>query len=269
MSELEDNFLVIATSSVWPDLSQPRKSFDSESMATLVASIKQYGQLQPITVREAAEGYVIVAGERRYRAIVELGLPTLTAKVIEASDRLAYELAVMENTVRDDLNPMEEAVAYHRLYSELGMTMVEVAATAGTSQQHVSDVLKLIQLEPKHQDAYRAGLLPMKAVHLILQVDAGPVRDKLVDQLKQGMGLREARTWVASTGFAQQKALNKKTAPKVGAGAYDQFYELVEADVKERLEWNVKLVTKGRRGAITIPFNSLAELHTIWGRISK
>ncbi len=138
-------FLPIAK--VEPGIMQPRKNFNEEALAELADSISEHGIIQPLTVRKLASGsYQIIAGERRWRAARLAGLSQVPARIVEADDRKAMELALVENLQREDLNPLEEADGYRRLIEEFGLTQEEAAGRAGKSRSAVTNSLRLLNL---------------------------------------------------------------------------------------------------------------------------
>ena len=134
---------------VEPRSDQPRSVFDQETLAELAESISQYGLIQPITVRKLPSGYYqIIAGERRWRASRLAGLKEVPVRIIEADDRRAMELALVENLQREDLNPIEEAKGYKTLIEEYGMTQEEASQSVGKARSSVTNALRLLNLTP-------------------------------------------------------------------------------------------------------------------------
>lgn len=163
-------------SKVYPNPDQPRKAFDEGKLQELAASITQYGVLEPIIVTLRPAGYMIVAGERRYRASLLAGLTEIPARVIEADDALVEELALLENVQRQDLNPIEEAAAYHSLLSR-GMTLRELAAKLGYKKTGpIEDRLSLLNLMPELQKLASTGDLSPGAAYEISRL---PVSEQL------------------------------------------------------------------------------------------
>ena len=145
----EKSSLYLPISQVESCASQPRKQFDPESLSDLADSIREHGIIQPLTVRKLQSGYYqIIAGERRWRAARMAGLSEVPAIVIEADDRKAMELAMIENLQREDLNPIEEAEGYQVLMSQYGMTQEETAQRVGKSRSAVANALRLLHLCP-------------------------------------------------------------------------------------------------------------------------
>ena len=144
----------LSLSDIDPDPDQPRRHFDESAMAELVASIKHHGVLQPIVVTKQKNRYVIVAGERRYRASKKAGLSTISALVRSVSNQQKLELALIENLQRHDLNAMETATAYAKLRDQFNMTLEEIGqSVGGRSVSAISNTLRLLKLDPAVQQA--------------------------------------------------------------------------------------------------------------------
>ena len=154
--------LYLPITSVENNASQPRKLFDDEALAQLADSIRQHGIIQPLTVRKLSSGYYqIIAGERRWRAARLAGLKEVPAIVIEADDRKAAELAMIENLQREDLNPIEEAAGFKVLINQYRMTQEEAANRVGKSRSAVANALRLLELDAAfQQDAVRIQFFP-------------------------------------------------------------------------------------------------------------
>ena len=145
---------------VEPNPDQPRRDFDEEELQALADSITEHGIIQPLTVRQLDSGYYqIIAGERRWRAARLAGLSEVPAVIIEADDKKAMELALIENLQRQDLNPVEEALGYQSLIQEYGMTQEEAAKRVGKSRPAVANALRLLGLCPEVLDKVRKGEL--------------------------------------------------------------------------------------------------------------
>ena len=161
--------LTLPISDVESNSSQPRKYFDEAALAELADSIRQHGIIQPLTVRKLSSGYYqIIAGERRWRAARLAGLREVPVTVIEADDKTAAELAMIENLQREDLNPIEEAVGYRVLIQQYHMTQEEAANRVGKSRSAVTNVLRLLDLDPAVQKLVETGLL--SALLLVVQI---------------------------------------------------------------------------------------------------
>lgn len=148
-------------SEISPNKFQPRRVFDEEALADLTESIKQYGVLQPVVVRKTLSGYELAAGERRWRATKKAGLKTIPAIIREYNDAEMTEIALIENLQRENLNPIEEAVAFRRLIDEFGLTQDEMARKIGRSRSLIANTIRLLNLNPIIQDYVSRGTLTM------------------------------------------------------------------------------------------------------------
>ena len=186
---------------------QPRKIFDEAALAQLAESIREHGIIQPLTVRKLASGYYqIIAGERRWRAARMAGLQEVPVVVIEADDRKAAELAMIENLQREDLNPMEEAAGYRTLIEQYHMTQEEAANRVGKSRSAVANALRLLELSGSVQTLVESGQLSAGHARALVPLSAA-LQAKAADAIIAG-GLSVRQT----DGLAMRLAAEKKTA---------------------------------------------------------
>ena len=235
---------------VEPRENQPRSVFDEEALAELAESIREYGVIQPVTVRQLPSGYYqLIAGERRWRAARLAGLTEIPAQIIEADDRLTTELALVENLQREDLNPVEEAQGYRTLMEEYGLTQDEAAQRVGKSRPAVANALRLLSLAPEVLQFVEQGLL--SAGHARALVTVKP-EELQIDAARQVMknGLSVRRT--------EELAKRLMRAPKPEAeddGAIRVYYA---AEVTRRLERalgrRVLLSENGKKGRIVLEY---------------
>lgn len=237
-------------SRVEPREAQPRISFDEASLNELAESIREYGLIQPITVRSLDNGYYqIIAGERRWRAARLAGLREVPVRVIEADDRLTTELALVENLQREDLNPIEEALGYKTLIEVYGLTQEESAQRVGKSRPTVTNALRLLTLAPEVQQFIEQGLL--SAGHARALVGVKPEEAQI-----------EAARAVIANGYSvrrtEQLAAQLMREPKAEKPDDGKIHVDYAAEVTKRLEKalgrRVKLSENGRRGRITLEY---------------
>src|SRR5262245_38461846 len=155
-----------------PNPQQPRRDFDEEPLRELSESLKRSGILQPIVVRRFGQGYQLVVGERRWRAARMAGLEKVPAVIREVTDAQSLELALVENLLREDLNPMEEAEAYHRLLGEFDWTQEDLAQRVGKDRSTVANCLRLLRLPDDIQADLRSGRLTMGHARALLALDS-------------------------------------------------------------------------------------------------
>ena len=177
---------------VEPRENQPRTLFDEEALAELAESIREYGLIQPVTVRKLDSGYYqLIAGERRWRAARMAGLNEIPARIIEADDRLATELALVENLQREDLNPVEEAQGYRALMEEYGLTQDEAAQRVGKSRPAVANALRLLSLAPEVLQFVEQGLLSAGHARALVPVKPEELQiDAARQVMKNGLSVR-------------------------------------------------------------------------------
>lgn len=161
----------IPVKKISPNKFQPRRVFDEEALNELTNSIAQYGILQPVVVRKVVDGYELVAGERRWRASQQAGLQEIPAIVKEYSDGEMIEIALIENIQREDLNAIEEALAYRRLMDELCLTQEEVGRKVGRSRSLIANMVRLLNLHPTVQDYVSRGTLSMGQARPLLALE--------------------------------------------------------------------------------------------------
>ena len=243
--------------SIRPNPYQPRKDFDEAALDELAASISQLGIVQPLTVR-AIEGdrYELISGERRLRASRRAGLRRVPAYVREADTEEILEMAIVENVQREDLNPIEVALGYHRLMEEVGLTQEEVAEKVGKSRPTVANVLRLLKLPARVQASLREGALTAGHARALVGLDDEADMLKLHRTiLDDGLSVREVER--------RTKALREGTpasAPKTSASEKAEALpdrdrlqiEALEARLRERVATQVKVKHRAGDGAGTI-----------------
>ncbi len=192
--------------------SQPRKSFDEASLAELADSIREHGIIQPLTVRKLASGYYqIIAGERRWRAARIAGLQEVPVIVIEADDRKAAELAMIENLQREDLNPMEEAAGFQSLIETYHMTQEEAAKRVGKSRSAVANSLRLLSLAPAVRQLVEEGKLSAGHARALLPLSPA-LQEKAAEAVVSG-GLSVRQTEALAKRLAAEKAEEEAGRP--------------------------------------------------------
>ena len=240
--------------SIVPNPRQPRKAFDDKTLLDLSQSLKRSGVLQPVVVRRHGQQFQIVVGERRWRAAKMAGLGHIPAVVREVTDAETLELALVENLLREDLNPMEEAEAYQRLLTEFAWTQEELGHRVGKDRSSVANCLRLLKLPELIQDDLRAGRLTMGHARALLSL-ASPA-----EQLK----LREeilSHSWsVRATEEGVQR--KQRQAPR-RAGRRPAELAALEDSLREALATRVRLVGTERAGRIEIAYTSAEDLERL------
>jgi ParB family chromosome partitioning protein len=233
---------------------QPRKAFDNSALQELSASLKRSGLLQPVVVRRHGQQFQIVVGERRWRAAQMAGLTHIPAVVREVTDAETLELALVENLLREDLNPMEEAEAYQRLLTEFSWTQEELGQRVGKDRSSVANCLRLLKLPELIQADLRAGRLTMGHARALLSLTS------TADQLK----LREqilAHSWSVRATEEGVQRKQRITPRRIGRRSAD--LAALEDSLRQVLATRVRLVGNERAGRIEIAYTSAEDLERL------
>jgi ParB family chromosome partitioning protein len=244
-----------------PDRSQPRRHFDEAHIEELAESIRSKGVLLPLIVRRDSEGYVLVAGERRWRAAQKAGLRELPVMVREVTGKEAFEIALIENIQREDLNPIEEAGAFKRLIEEHGLTQEELAARVGKDRSTVANALRLLRLPEAIQQAVVSGELSMGHARALLAIhDEGDLRKAAEKVIAEALSVRAVESLVQ-----RLKSKRQPQRKRDGHGGA-QLRHLVEK-LQRKLGAKVELKDKGGSGTLEIRYGSLPELDRVLAAI--
>ena len=233
-----------------PRKDQPRQEFDPESLEALADSIREYGLIQPITVRALDRGfYQIVAGERRWRAARLAGLREVPVRVVEADERRATELALVENLQREDLNPMEEAAGYRKLMDEYGLTQEQASQRVGRSRPAVANALRLLTLAGPVQAMVADGSLSAGHARALIPLKDPDLQRRAAEEvIGRGLSVRQAEKLAAAL------LKGEKEKPEEDPGAVNYARE-AERRLSDALGRGVRL-TGGNKGRITLEFYS-------------
>ena len=252
--------LYLPISQVESCASQPRKQFDPDALADLADSIREHGIIQPLTVRKLQSGYYqIIAGERRWRAARMAGLSEVPAIVIEADDRKAMELAMIENLQREDLNPIEEAMAFKRLLQEFQLKQDEVAERVSKSRTAVTNSMRLLKLSPRVQQMIIDDMISTGHARALLAIDDEEQQFILANKIfDEKLSVRETEKLV--------KALkNPKKEVKKEKPEHTFIYENIEEQIKNIMGTKVSVNQKANgKGKIEIEYYSEEELERIY-----
>lgn len=238
---------------------QPRKSFDEAALSELADSIREHGIIQPLTVRKLASGYYqIIAGERRWRAARLAGLQEVPVVVIEADDRKASELALVENLQREDLNPMEEASGFQALIQNYHMTQEEAAKRVGKSRSAVTNALRLLGLHPEVRGMVETGQLSAGHARALLALpsDSQPKAAEAV--LKSGLSVRQTEALVKRLSAQKEDPAEELPPPKDVDYAAEAQRELAA-----QLGRGVRIVTGRKKGRIELEYYGLDDLNDL------
>ena len=248
---------------VEPNPEQPRQDFDEEALQDLSESIAVHGVIQPLTVRETYGGYYqIIAGERRWRAARLAGLTEIPAVIIEADDKKATELALIENLQRENLNPVEEALGYQSLIEGFGLTQEEAAKQVGKSRPAVTNALRLLALCPEVLVKVRAGELTAGHARAILTIK---------DPQKQAQAAQKICALGLSVRQAELLCKNMAAEPKTKPAVVFQVDYVAECEKKlsKHLGRKVKIVSGKRRGKFELEFYGPEDLEVLLDALMK
>jgi ParB family chromosome partitioning protein len=248
---------------VEPNPEQPRRDFDEEELEALSESIAIHGIIQPLTVREFGNGYYqIIAGERRWRAARMANLTEVPAVIVEADDKKAMELALIENLQRQDLNPVEEAMGYHSLMEEYGMTQEEAAGRVGKSRPAVANALRLLNLCPTVLEMVRNG-----------ELTAGHARAILVlkDERKQQQAAQRIHALGLSVRQAELlcKNMTRQPAPQPKVTLAVDYIGECEKSLSKQLGRGVKIINGKRKGKFELEFYGEEDLQNLLDALMK
>ena len=248
---------------VEPNPDQPRQEFDPEELQTLADSIAEHGVIQPLTVRETGSGYYqIIAGERRWRAARMANLMEIPAVVVEADDRKAMELALIENLQRQDLNPVEEALGYQSLMNDFGMTQEDTARRVGKSRPTVTNALRLLNLAPEVLEQVKSGALSAGHARAVLSVKDPKKQVQAAQKIAAlGLSVRQAELLC--------KNMTKEPKPERPATLAVDYVAECEKNLSKHLGRGVKIVNGKRKGRFELEFYGQEDLQVLLDALMK
>ncbi|MGM9545941.1 MAG: ParB/RepB/Spo0J family partition protein [Vescimonas sp.] len=249
--------LFLPISQVESCAAQPRKQFDPDALADLADSIRQHGIIQPLTVRKLQSGYYqIIAGERRWRAARMAGLSQVPVVVIEADDRKAMELAMIENLQREDLNPMEEAEGYRTLMEQYGLTQEETSQRVGKSRSAVANALRLLHLSDEVRTLVEEGKLSGGHARALVPLTAELQKKAAAAIIKDDLSVRQTELLV------KKLTAEKPEKPAKDAGSVDYAAEAAR-ELSERLGRPCRIVTGRKKGRLELEYYGVDDLNAL------
>jgi ParB family chromosome partitioning protein len=251
-----------------PNPRQPRRFFDEESLTELAESIRHQGILQPLVVRRAEHGYELIIGERRFRAAQRAGLDRVPVIVKDITDAESLEMALVENIQREELTPIEEALAYRQLMEEFHLTQEEVANRVGKSRPVVTNLLSVLQLPEEIKEEVDRGNLSVGHARTLLALETPEQQLELARKImRQGLSVRETETLVARA----PERLLAEAAPPSSANERstrpDLFITALEEELIRALGTKVRLHPRKKGGRIEIEYYSNEELEGLVRRL--
>ena len=252
----------IATEQIIPNPNQPRTQFDEEALEELAASIRQLGVIQPITVKKSDDKYIIISGERRWRASQRVGLATMPAYVREVDDENLHAMALVENIQRQDLNAIEIALGMQRLIEECGLTQEAMADKVGKKRSTVSNYMRLLNLPDEVQLALKEGLITMGHAKAIAGIDAEQQLWALKRCLKKALSVRQMEELARK--LAEQADKDATPAEEEYPESYFRLVEQLEPYFSQNIS-----IKRGKNGGgkIVIDFSGDAEIESFIERL--
>jgi ParB family chromosome partitioning protein len=236
---------------------QPRKNFDEEKIIQLSESIKEHGIIQPIILKKEKDTYNIIAGERRWRAAKIAGVKEIPAIIMDLSDKEVLEISLIENIQRQDLNPIEEAIAYKKLIDDFKLTQEQLSARIGKSRTAIANCLRLLNLDKRVQDYLIDGVITEGHGRAILSIEDKDLQYEIAQGIiDKELSVRETERFIKS--ISVEKKINKNESKD-----QNPYY----IDIKDKLEnlfgTNVLLMDKKNKGKIEIEYYSQEDLQRI------
>ena len=252
----------IELSKIEPNPNQPRSIFEDEALEELAASIRTHGIIQPITLKETDTGkYMIIAGERRYRAALKVGLEQVPAYIKTAADENTAEIALIENIQREDLNAIEIALAYQKLIDSNGLTQEQLSERIGKKRTTIANYLRLLKLPADIQVGLKNKRIDMGHARALIPIDDPEVQLALYEQiLVQGLSVRNVEELVKNV--SEDALQETPNPPKARRKLLPDEYQVLNDHLSAFFQAKVKLTynNENGKGKITIPFNSEMEL---------
>lgn len=250
--------LLLPVSHISPNPDQPRKDFDKNALEELATSIKEYGVLQPIVVTEIKKDlYLIIAGERRWRAAALAGLTEIPAFIRNTEKEDILELALIENIQRENLNGLEEAISYRALMDEFGYTQEQLAKKMGKSRPYIANSLRLLTLAPQYQKMIRDGILSPGHARAILSLSSAKEQKQLADAIiKHHLSVRQAEQWAKE---AKEKKKAAKTASSKNQTEKSSYIAVLKR-MEEKYGTKITIAEKEQGGQICIKYFNTEDL---------
>lgn len=255
--------LYLKLSQVEPNRKQPRKNFDENAMEELTESIKQYGVIQPLIVRKKDTYYEIIAGERRWRAAKMAGLKEIPVIIKDYTDEEIMEISLIENIQRENLNPIEEAMAYQRLIQEFHLKQEDVANKVSKSRAFITNTMRLLKLDKRVQNMLAEMLISSGHARALLSIEDGEVQyETAMKVYDEGLSVRDVEHLVKK--IAAQTQREKENKSSLQTEQYKVIYENAENKLKTIMGTRVNIRNKkDNKGKIEIEYYSLEELERL------
>lgn len=262
----------IELSKIQPNPEQPRSVFEEETLNELAVSIRALGVIQPITLKELSpDKYMIISGERRYRASLKAGLTEIPAYIKTAADENVVEMALIENIQREDLNSIEIALAYQKLIDTYGLTQEKLSERVGKKRATIANYLRLLKLPAEIQMGLKDKKIDMGHARALLPVEDPEVQLAIYEQiLSEGLSVRNVEEIVRSGIAPDASGEDKKTKGETAKHSQPEEFNLLKDHLSGFFKTKVQLICNDKgKGRITIPFASEDELERLIGLLDK
>lgn len=257
--EKEDHNLLIPLNSIRSNSDQPRKTFDNEKIVELAESIKHHGIIQPLIVKQEKQDYIIVAGERRWRAAKLLGLKEVPAIVMDLTEKQVLEISLIENIQRQDLNPIEEALAYKKLLSDFKITQDELSKRIGKSRTAITNNMRLINLDERVQEYLIEGVISEGHGRTLLALSKdGDIQYELAQKvIDEKLSVRELERLIKRI-LSNNNKENQETIKEL-----NPYYKDIKEKLQDHFGTKVSISNKKNKGRIEIEYYSVEDLQRI------
>ncbi|NMA92786.1 MAG: ParB/RepB/Spo0J family partition protein [Firmicutes bacterium] len=248
---------------------QPRVQFDQEKLQELADSIREHGVVQPVIVTPGKDGYVLVAGERRLKAASLAGLQTIPALTRELDDKMMLQIALIENLQREDLNPIEEARAYHQLVTQFKLTQEKLARRLGKSRPAIANTMRLLSLSEEVKKALEEGSLTEGQARPLLRFSDKELQNRLARRIiREKLTAREVERLVSGRKKFSEPGPELKKEPRENmVAAPDPVWEEIREELQYHLGTKVKITQRAQGGTIEIEFYQMEDLERLLGII--
>jgi len=257
----ESSIVEINISLIEPNPNQPRKTFDKDKIQELAESIKEHGLIQPIIVKKVGENYQIIAGERRWRACTDLGLDKIPAIVRDLDNKSQTEMALIENIQREDLNPIDEAIAYDLLIQRYDLTQEELSKVVGKSRVYVTNILRLLKLSEFVKKMIIEGKISQGHGKILIGLTENRQNQLINKVIKEKLSVRELEKIV--------KNLKKQSKEKKKKPDKEAYVLNLEEELQSDINTEIKIKKRGKKKKIEIFFNDDSQLENIYKIIIK
>ena len=253
----EENNLLLPLNKIKNNSEQPRKAFDNEKIAELAESIKHHGIIQPLIVKKEGNNYVIVAGERRWRAAKMVGLKEVPAIIMDLTEKQILEISLIENIQRQDLNPIEEALAYKKLLSDFKLTQEELSKRIGKSRTAITNTMRLINLDERVQQYLIDGIISEGHGRTLLGIEDADLQYEVAQKvIDEKLSVRELERLIKKILLPQEK--NDTRIKEL-----NPYYKDVRDRLQDYFGTKVNLSSKKNKGKIEIEYYSEEDLQRI------